>query len=88
MSAEEALGQLVVAAATPLAIALGKALVRALEGETKEETAKAVVEALVANIPRETLSAFLTEAGVMRAEVAADIAESRKFDTFSDPADD
>jgi hypothetical protein len=79
----------VLTALAPFGIALLDLGVQAIKGElTKEQAARQTVAALVAAIPRNELAAYLTDAGVTRAEILADVAESRKFDPFRDPADD
>ncbi len=77
------------AALAPVGVALVKAGIAALEGtRTKEETARDTLAALLEAVPREDLIAYLTEGGIDRAEAAADLAESVKFDRLSDPLDE
>lgn len=79
----------VAAALTPLAIALIEIGVRAAKGELdKAQAAKQTVAALAAAIPREELAGYLTEGGIMRAEILADVAEGVKFISHRDPLDE
>ena len=70
----------IAAALAPLGFALAEIGIKAAKGEIdKAQAARSTVAALAAAIPREELAAYLTEGGIFRAELAADIAEEIKF---------
>jgi hypothetical protein len=72
----------------------GAALVRlagdALEGKlrTPADVARSIVGIGLTLVPHTELQAYLTEAGIERGEIMADIAEVAKFSPFKDPLDE
>lgn len=68
--------------AVPVGIELIRLGADALDGQldTPAAAAKRLVGLGLRMVPREELIGFLTEGAVMRAEIAADIAEDAKFD--------
>jgi len=74
----------------PVALALARLGIDAAEGKIQSvgDVARSLVGIGLQLVPRDELQRYLSEAGVMRAEIAADIAESAKFAAFSDPLDD
>lgn len=74
----------------PVGLELARLGIEAAMGrrKTKEEVARDVVRLAGQLVPRDELIAYLTEADVVRGEIAADIAEDHKFDPPPDPLDE
>ncbi len=74
----------------PIGLELAKLGIDVAMGKrpTPTEIARETVDLVLRMVPREELIAYLTEGGVMRAEIAADVAETAKFGFVTDPLDE
>ncbi len=77
-------------AAIPVALALARLGIDLAEGKIDSvgDAARSLVGLGLKLVPHDELQKYLTEAGRIRGEIAADIAESAKFDKLSDPLDE
>ncbi len=80
----------VLATLLPIGLELAKLGVEVAMGKrpTPTEVARETVDLVLRLVPREELIAYLTEGGVVRAEIAADVAETAKFGFITDPLDE